>query len=164
MAVVSADRGGPEKSFAFLADRMDPVHLRLMFNGYPQRHIMGIESRWPDRWPKPRCVAGHEGCTLPAGWDPEHSDQQTPYTLDQLAEREQPPHPGAYGDDYQEYLFGWKLWLTLRRDSKLRGEEYDVYRDFHDRRLLEKMAPQLERLGMTADEVLAMIQGKDRAR
>lgn len=157
---------GPEFLFERLRDRPEPPqYLTMTFNAYPRRHVIGMGgARWPDSWPKPRCVAGHEGCTLPAGWDPEHSDQQTPYTLDQLAEREQPPHPGAYGADHQAYLFGWKLWLTLRRDSKLRGEEYDVYRDFHDRRLLEKMAPQLEKLGMTADELLAMIQGKGRDR
>jgi hypothetical protein len=100
---------------------------------------------------------GHPGCTLPAGWDPEHSDQQIPYTLDQLAERETGPHPGAYGGDHEAYLFAWKLWRKLRDDGKPTAAERAVLQPLKDRNLAERMVAGGHFPGYTVDEVVQLM-------
>lgn len=67
--------------------------------------------------PMRRCAQSAHGrhCAVPWGWDPDHSDQQTPYTVDQLAQRIDCPHRWAYSST-EAYLRGHALWRALRRD------------------------------------------------
>jgi hypothetical protein len=69
----------------------------------------------------------HHGplCRTPWGYDRAHTDQRYPYTAEQLAVRKEVPHRYAYPST-EEYLTGWRLWLALRRDSQLAGEEAHV--------------------------------------
>lgn len=64
-----------------------------------------------------QCRAGHRGCFIPWGYDRDHTDSARPYTLDELAERTEPPHRYAYPDQ-PSYLFAWRLWRSLRRDAR----------------------------------------------
>ncbi|WP_431881847.1 hypothetical protein [Micromonospora chalcea] len=73
------------------------------------------------------CRAGHPNCRIPWGYDPDHTDSPRPYTLDELAEREQPPHRYAY-PTVDAYLFAFYLWRSLRRDARLTADEELVVR------------------------------------
>ena len=72
-----------------------------------------------------------------------------PYSLEQLAQRKEPPHPGTYADDRDGYLFAWKLWKSLQRDNRLTAAERAYAQPFHDRRIAEKIAPMWP--GMTVE-------------
>lgn len=74
---------------------------------------------------EPRCRAGHPNCCVPWGYDEAHTDSDRPYTLDELAERETAPHRYAY-PTLDEYLYGFKLWRSLRRDARLTYAENDI--------------------------------------
>ncbi|MGK5677576.1 hypothetical protein [Actinoplanes sp. URMC 104] len=115
-------------------------------------HLAPAAFDWPADVPLPRCAAGHVACTVPEGWDPEHSDQQDPYTLEQLAARPRPPHPGAYADDVKAYLFAWQLWKSLQRDNRLTAAERAYAQPWHDRQVAVKLLPQMP--GWTVDEIV----------
>lgn len=87
---------------------------------------------------EPRCRAGHPNCCVPWGYDEAHADSDRPYTLDELAERETAPHRYAY-PTLDEYLFGFKLWRSLRRDARLTYDENDIVWRWQ----VEKMASEL---------------------
>jgi hypothetical protein len=64
-------------------------------------------------------------CKVPWGWDRDHTDQDRPYTLDELAARQDCPHFYAYPDE-DGYVAGWRLWRALRVDSRLSEAEAEV--------------------------------------
>lgn len=64
-------------------------------------------------------------CQVPPGWDADHSDQATPYTVDQLAARDSSPHRWAYAT-VEQYLRGHTLWRVLQRDARLNPTEARV--------------------------------------
>jgi len=74
--------------------------------------------------PMRRCAQPTHGrhCAVPWGWDPDHSDQLEPYTVDQLAQRVNCPHRWAYPST-GAYLHGHALWRALRRDGRLSPAE-----------------------------------------
>jgi hypothetical protein len=146
-----------DRSYTFKAESVDLASLLILFGDGTTPPAPRRPPNWPTWWPGARCRAGHEGCRTPAGWDPEHSDQQTPYTLDQLAGREQAPHPGAYPDT-QAYLLGFHVWRALRRDARLSAAEYAVVQPLKDRRMAEKMLPNMP--GWTVEEIISVLNGK----
>ena len=78
-------------------------------------------------------------CTTPPGWDPAHADSTRPYTLDELEQREESPHFGAYPDE-DAYLLGWHTWRQIRRDSRLNEAESAVRWAGIERRIHERMS------------------------
>lgn len=64
-------------------------------------------------------------CTIPPGWDRDHTDSPRPYTLDELEQRQECPHFGAYPDD-DAYLLGWHIWRQIHRDGRLNEAESAV--------------------------------------
>ncbi|GAB2858212.1 hypothetical protein GCM10022221_67130 [Actinocorallia aurea] len=68
------------------------------------------------------CRLHGQHCRVPWGYDPAHTDRRRPYTLDELADRNEPPHRYAYPDT-AAYLDAWHLWRALRRDGRLNPQE-----------------------------------------
>lgn len=64
-------------------------------------------------------------CSIPWGYDRDHTDSDRPYTLAELAVRAECPHFYAYPTP-DDYLAGWNLWRALRRDDRLTGAEADA--------------------------------------
>ncbi|MFJ4988745.1 hypothetical protein ACIP9H_33715 [Streptomyces sp. NPDC088732] len=64
------------------------------------------------------CRLHGPNCRVVWGYDQAHTDSQRPYTIDELADREEGPHFYAY-PSYQEYQEGFRLWRALRWDSRL---------------------------------------------
>lgn len=89
----------------------------------------------------PRVILGcrihGEACRTPWGYDEAHTDQRTPYTLDQLATRNCDPHYFAYSDA-ASYEQGWYLWRALRRDAEPNAAEADVIWNGRLDRLVER--------------------------
>lgn len=73
----------------------------------------------------PGCRKHGPGCSIPWGYDPEHTDSPRPYSVDELAERGDGPHRYAY-PSHDAHLYGWNLWKALRRDSRLTSDERDA--------------------------------------
>lgn len=71
---------------------------------------------------EPRCRLHGLGCGIRWGYDPVHTDSDRPYTLDELAARDDGPHRYAYPDN-AAYVAGFRLWRALRRDSALTAVE-----------------------------------------
>ncbi|MEU9925106.1 hypothetical protein AB0H51_28125 [Streptomyces griseoluteus] len=63
------------------------------------------------------CRLHGEGCHVTWGYDQAHTDSRRPYTLQELAEREAPPHRYAYPTN-EAYVQGFRLWRALRRDAR----------------------------------------------
>ncbi|MER7937877.1 MULTISPECIES: hypothetical protein [unclassified Streptomyces] len=57
------------------------------------------------------------GCTVPWGYDRDHTDSSSPYTIDELAGRHVPPHRYAY-PTAAAYEQGFCLWRALYRDHE----------------------------------------------
>lgn len=74
-----------------------------------------------------RCPRNTHGpaCPVPRGWDPDHSDQLYPYTLEQLAGRPEAPHRYAY-PGVHEYEQTFHLWRVLRYEQDLTAAERDA--------------------------------------
>lgn len=70
----------------------------------------------PGGYPVCLRTAHSRRCPIPWGYDPDHTDQTFPYTLEQLAVRREVPHRYAY-PSHREYLEGFRLWRALLRDS-----------------------------------------------
>lgn len=64
-------------------------------------------------------------CRIPWGYDPQHVDSDRPYTVGELATRQEGPHRFAY-PDIDQYVQGWQLWQALRRDRRLTPNEQDA--------------------------------------
>ena len=64
-------------------------------------------------------------CRTPWGYDQAHTDSPHPYTLSELAEREQGPHRFAY-PTVESYELGWYTWRALRRDAEPTRAERDA--------------------------------------
>lgn len=64
-------------------------------------------------------------CQTPWGYDRAHTDSARPYTLDELAGRDDGPHFYAYPDG-EAYERAWALWRAFVRDSRLTGPEMDA--------------------------------------
>lgn len=73
----------------------------------------------------PACRKHGRGCSVAWGYDQDHTDTDRPYTLDELADRQDGPHFCAY-PSHDEYVAGWQLWKALRRDSRLATAERDA--------------------------------------
>lgn len=71
------------------------------------------------------CRIHGPSCRVVWGYDPEHTDQATPYTIDQLAQRSMGPHRYAY-PSYRDYIDGWNLWRALYRDGRPNADERRV--------------------------------------
>lgn len=89
----------------------------------------------------PGCRRHGRSCTVPWGYDPDHTDTDRPYTLDELATRISGPHRYAY-PDAQAYLEGWALWKALRRDSRLTRTEVDVVFNLQVQRVIDELRGQ----------------------
>lgn len=68
------------------------------------------------------CRLHGSGCAVAWGYDQAHTDSARPYTLEELADREDGPHYFAYPDT-AAYEAAWHAWRALRRDSRLTAEE-----------------------------------------
>ncbi len=79
-----------------------------------------IDTLW-----RPGCRLHGPGCRVAWGYDEAHTDQDYPYTLEQLAARTAHPHYYAY-PDHAAYVEGWRLWVALQRDARLTDAEADV--------------------------------------
>lgn len=66
--------------------------------------------------PYPVCRLHGSTCRTPWGYDPEHTDSATPYTLEELAERQESPHRYAYAS-LREYEAEFRLWRAVGRDA-----------------------------------------------
>lgn len=87
-------------------------------------------------------------CAVPWGWDRDHTDQLVPYTVEQLAARDEMPHRYAY-PDLGGYRLGHRLWLALRRDAQLTGAERLAKADTS----MEKLISDLVRAGLPPEQV-----------
>jgi hypothetical protein len=76
-------------------------------------------------FPAAGCRLHGPGCSVPWGYDPDHTDQRHPYTVEQLAVREVCPHRYAYPTP-GAYIDGWRLWRAFRRDEGLSPAEADA--------------------------------------
>lgn len=92
---------------------------------------------------------------MPWGYDEAHTDQDGPYTVEQLAHRDVAPHRYAYPST-EAYLQGWELWRRLRSDGRLSAAERDVADRIRYARIAGKMAGQL---GVPVSEVTAWMSG-----
>lgn len=71
----------------------------------------------------PTCRKHGRCCSVPWGYDEEHTDSARPYTVDELGDRVEAPHYHAYPSN-REYELGFRIWRAMRRDDRLtRGEE-----------------------------------------
>lgn len=93
-----------------------------------------------------RCDQATHGrhCQVPSGWDADHSDQASPYTVDQLAARTTNPHRWAYAT-VEQYLHGHALWRALRRDAGLNPAERRVLHETKVEWIAASIADQRER-------------------
>jgi hypothetical protein len=88
-----------------------------------------------------RCEPPHgPHCPTPWGYDPEHTDSDRPYTVQELAVRPNGPHRYAYPDTDQ-YVRGWALWRALRRDRQLNPAERQVVGQLKVDRVVAAMSP-----------------------
>lgn len=75
------------------------------------------------RHPFPSFCRKHgEGCAIPWGYDPNHTDSDHPYSVDELERRQEAPHRFAY-PSAREYEFGFYIWRSMRRDDRLTRDE-----------------------------------------
>ncbi len=88
--------------------------------------------------PGARCRIHGPGCAVPWGYDREHTDSDQPYTLAELAGRQDCPHFYAY-PSCEDYLEGWNLWRALRRDGRLTAVEADVKWRLMEERISEQI-------------------------
>lgn len=70
----------------------------------------------------PVCRKHGRGCTVQWGYDPEHTDSDRPYTVDELSERIEAPHRYAY-PTARDYELGFYTWRSMRRDDQLTRDE-----------------------------------------
>ena len=70
----------------------------------------------------PVCRKHGKGCTVPWGYDSEHTDSDHPYSVDELAARVEAPHRYAYRSN-REYELGFYTWRSMRRDGRLTRDE-----------------------------------------
>lgn len=68
------------------------------------------------------CRKHGPGCSVRWGYDPEHTDSDRPYTVDELGERLDAPHRYAY-PTVREYEQGFHIWRAIRRDERLTAAE-----------------------------------------
>lgn len=73
----------------------------------------------------PVCRKHGRGCAIRWGYDREHTDTDRPYTVDELADRDEGPHFYAY-PSHDDYVAGWTLWKALLRDSRPTAAEQDA--------------------------------------
>jgi hypothetical protein len=67
---------------------------------------------------EPVCRLHGRGCHVPWGYDPAHTDSHRPYTVGELAGRQEAPHRYAYPST-EEYVNGFRTWRAMRRDDEL---------------------------------------------
>lgn len=90
-----------------------------------QHQVTGIMGCM-DPFPPLGCRLHGQHCSVPWGYDPDHTDSARPYTVDELADRLEAPHRYAYGP-YRDYEVAFHVWRSMRRDSRLNAEEEDVH-------------------------------------
>lgn len=102
-----------------------------------------------------RCRKHGAGCVVPWGYNPDHTDSDRPYTLDELNARREAPHRYAY-PTLAAYLEGFHLWRALRRDARPNRAEADVL--FRAR--LASMAEQLSAVQDTVDGLVERLRSR----
>ncbi|MFC9280967.1 hypothetical protein [Streptomyces collinus] len=66
----------------------------------------------------PGCRLHGRDCRISWGYDPAHTDSPRPYTVEELADRQEAPHRYAYPST-EEYVNGFRTWRAMRRDDEL---------------------------------------------